>query len=121
MNNLNIIKELAERNKISLVRLADACDITVRQLHTICRTGSTKIDTLEKIAVALGVPVSYFFDEETPAAPGRSAGRDYVERGSITHAAADTPELVAALRAQIADLQADKKHLQSIIDHLLRQ
>lgn len=64
MANLQRIKDLAESRKISIRDLADRVGVKENQIHVMCRTNSTKIDTLEKIAHELGVPTAYFFDDE---------------------------------------------------------
>ena len=63
MANLQIIKDIAERRKISIRELAERVGVKENQIHVMCRTNSTKIDTLEKIAHALDVSVVVFFDD----------------------------------------------------------
>lgn len=63
MANLDLIKKLAEKKNMTLTSLADAVGISVTQVHMICKTNSTKIDTLEKIARALDVSPTVFFDD----------------------------------------------------------
>ncbi len=62
MANLQKIKDIAERKKISIRELAERVGLKENQIHVMCRTNSTKIDTLEKIAIELGVSVACFFD-----------------------------------------------------------
>ena len=62
MANLQKIKELAEKKEISIRDLAERVGLRENQIHVMCRTNSTKIDTLERIAQVLGVHVSVFFD-----------------------------------------------------------
>lgn len=62
MKNFDNIKALAAAKKIKLADVATAAGITYQQLNRIVRTQSTTLETLEKIADALGVPVSYFLD-----------------------------------------------------------
>lgn len=112
MANLQAIKDLAERKNISIRELAEKVGLKENQIHVMCRTNSTKIDTLEKIAKALGVSVSYFFDEAVKL-DVREAGRDYVEKGKIEHNGneqtgctsieADLREQIAQLKSQLAD------------------
>lgn len=64
MANLQLIKDLAEKQKISIRDLAERVGLKENQIHVMCRSNSTKIDTLEKIAKVLGVSISYFFDED---------------------------------------------------------
>lgn len=121
MANLQYIKNLAEKKKISIRELADRVGVKENQIHVMCRTNSTKIDTLEKIAKELGVSISYFFDEETKMEI-REAGRDYVEKGKIEHNGneyygADSVE--AELRDQISILKsqlADKERIIKLME-----
>lgn len=83
MANLQLIKQLAEERKIPITQLAAMVQVSEQQIHLMCRTNSTKIETLEKIAKALGVRVGYFFDEEVMEV--RQSGGDYVEHGNIEH------------------------------------
>lgn len=62
MKNFDQIKALAAAKKIKLADVATAAGITYQQLNRIVRTQSTSLDTLEKIADALGVPASYFLE-----------------------------------------------------------
>ena len=63
MANLQKIKDLADKRQMSIRELAEKVGLRENQLHVICRTNSTKIDTLEKIAHALHAPISCFFDD----------------------------------------------------------
>lgn len=63
MANLQRIKDIAERQNVSIRDLAERVGIKENQIHVMCRTNSTKIDTLERIARVLGVPMSEFFDD----------------------------------------------------------
>lgn len=93
MANLQKIKELAELRKISIRELADRVGVKENQIHVMCRTNSTKIDTLEKIADALGVPTTYFFEEKvteeynTPGGVGKNLGRVEIKNDVATTAA----------------------------------
>lgn len=63
MPNLHKIKDIAEVQGMSIRALADAVGIKENQIHVMVRTNSTKIETLEKIAKALHVPITVFFNE----------------------------------------------------------
>lgn len=121
MANLQAIKDLAEQKNISIRELADKVGLKENQIHVMCRTNSTKIDTLEKIAKALGVSVSYFFDEAVKLNI-REAGRDYVEKGKIEHNGneqAGCASIEADLRDQIAQLKsqlADKDRIIKLME-----
>jgi len=64
MANLSIIRQLAKRKKIPLNELAELLDMSNTGLQRILNTNSTKIDTLEKIAEILDVPIHLFFQED---------------------------------------------------------
>lgn len=64
MINLFKIKDLCEKKNIKLRQLAEMIGITPEGMSNIIKTNSTKIDTLEKIANILEVPITYFFDIE---------------------------------------------------------
>ena len=69
MINLLKIKELCEKKNIKLKELAEMIGITPEGITNIIKTNSTKIDTLERIAGILNVPVTYFFDIEYKPEP----------------------------------------------------
>lgn len=62
MQNFDKIKVLATAKKIKLSDVATAAGITYQQLNRIIRTQSTTIETMGRIADALGVPASYFVE-----------------------------------------------------------
>lgn len=65
MANLQLIKDFAEKRKISIRELAEKVGLKENQIHVMCRTNSTKIDTLERIAQVLDVSVTEFFENTT--------------------------------------------------------
>lgn len=65
MANLSIIRDLCKEKNISLSKLAHDCNISFSGLQSIFAKNSSKIETLEKIADYLEVPVSYFFSDES--------------------------------------------------------
>lgn len=65
MANLQIIKELAVRKNITLDQLSKDLGITPQALSKIMRENSTRIDTLERIASELAVPVAIFFETKS--------------------------------------------------------
>lgn len=73
MVNLNLIKSLAERQNISIRELADKVGVSENQIHVMCKTNSTKINTLEKIAKVLNVSINYFFDEDNSSSTSLKA------------------------------------------------
>ncbi len=60
------IKDLSSEKNISLKHLAVKIGLSEQGLHSSIRNETLKIDTLEKIASALGVSVCDFFDIEIP-------------------------------------------------------
>lgn len=64
MANLFIIRSLCKRKGITLSRLASDLDITFSGLQSLLSKNTTRIDTLEKIAAYLEVPISAFFPDD---------------------------------------------------------
>lgn len=122
MANLYKIKDLAAERKMSLKALADIVGISENQIHVMCRTNSTKIDTLEKIAQTLKVPISVFFDESVPSvhtegdySPASGSGNVTVSMGDAVLAErikylealiAEKNERIAELKDRIEELKA---------------
>ncbi len=67
MLNLSKIKPLLRQKGMTAQQVAKELDITQQALCKMMRENTTKISTLEQVAKLLGVPVSYFFDEENTA------------------------------------------------------
>lgn len=99
MANLNLIKTLAEKKNIRIVELAEAVGLSEQQMHLIVRRNSTKIETLEKIAGVLGVPVTYFFDDNPPTSD-HDMRQDADTQKKLE---AELREQIAILRSQLAD------------------
>jgi len=64
MANLSLIRHLCEERKITLKELAEAISISQNGLQRIIKDNSTRIDTLEKIADYLSVPITDFFKKD---------------------------------------------------------
>lgn len=62
MANLQLIKDIASAKKITIEELAKKVGINSQAIHVMVRTGSTRIETLEKIASVLEVPAYIFMD-----------------------------------------------------------
>lgn len=62
MANLQLIKDIANAKKITIEELAAQVGINAQAIHVMVRTGSTRIETLEKIASVLEVPAYIFMD-----------------------------------------------------------
>lgn len=112
MANLFLIKQFAEKKNIAITELANIVGVSEQQIHLMVRKNSTKIETLEKIAKALEVPVSCFFEEDDVEV--RAAGRDYVEKGKIEHHGA---EYNAPMTCPSSELEKENAELkQKLID-----
>ena len=60
------LKELRAANKVTEKQLAVACGMTVNGLRSIISRNDIKLSTLTKIAEYFNVPITYFFDENSP-------------------------------------------------------
>ncbi len=125
MANLQKIKDIAEKQKISIRDLADRVGLKENQIHVMCRTNSTKIDTLEKIAKALKVSVIVFFDDvdvkkeirtEGPLSPASDSGDISVMVGdavlaervkSLETLIAEKNERIGELKERIKELKGE--------------
>lgn len=118
--DLGRIKTCAEKRRIQFKALASSIGMSEGNLHRCVRENKIQAQDLEKIAAELGVPVGIFFDEEVTEV--RQAGRDYVERGKITHSGTEYAASSAAesdLREQIAQLKsqlADKERIIQLLE-----
>jgi transcriptional regulator with XRE-family HTH domain len=62
--NYSKIKFLADEKKITLKQICANVEITEQGLQRMFLNNSMKIETMEKIAKVLQVPVSYFFEDD---------------------------------------------------------
>lgn len=65
MADLTKIRALLLERKMTMRELASDIGITEQGLHKLMKENSTKVDTLEKIAEKLNVPVTVFFGDES--------------------------------------------------------
>ncbi len=64
MDTISRVKELAAERKLSMHRLAIVCDVPYSTLkNTEQRNGQLTVDTIERICLGLGIPMSLFFSE----------------------------------------------------------
>jgi len=103
--NINKIKILSESKGILLKDLAESIGMSYQNLNRCVRENKIMANDLEKIASALGVPVSYFF-EETGSVPA----------GLLQGCA--TPPQTADFQKQIIALQAENSRLKDRIIEL---
>ncbi len=105
--NYNKIKFLADQNKITLKQICAQIDITEQGLQRMFSNNSMKIDTLEKIATVLNVPVAYFFSEEGFK--------------NVVYSATSQAEDAAALRLENSRLLKEISDLKTKIIQLLEK
>jgi len=73
---LSRIKDLLRERKISIRDFAKEIGITEQGLQLLIRQNSTKVETLEKIAHLLDVPISTFFDEKVESKTNDSSSKE---------------------------------------------
>ncbi len=83
MANLSIIRQLCVEKKITQKDLARRIGISHNGLQNIMKTGSAKIDTLEKIAEVLDISVLVFFREKNGIVPEGEDSRTYYPFGLL--------------------------------------
>ena len=130
MAQLQHIKSIAQARQISIEQLAEQVGIKSQAIHLMVRTGSTRIETLEKIAEVLGVPCKIFFDEKFKIDdfqrlviqghhnPFSLYGSANVYEAAKQEAKSDSEavikakdDLIESLQQQVADLRSDKEEL----------
>jgi len=62
--NFKRIKEICEKKRISIPELARRIDISKAGLYGAIKNETLRIDTLERIAETLDVPITVFFSDE---------------------------------------------------------
>lgn len=107
MANLLKIKEFAEKKNIPLEHVAKDSGITVQGLYKIIRENSTKVETLEKIAKSLDVPISVFFED---------GNFQTISENNGIAVTGDSNKIFAAEQAKMLDMIAKKDEQ---IDRLL--
>ncbi|MDR1342697.1 MAG: helix-turn-helix transcriptional regulator [Prevotellaceae bacterium] len=65
--NYHKIKIELERRKITIKAFCQQIGTTEQSLHQMIRNQSMKVDVLERISVALKVPIGYWFDDGSSA------------------------------------------------------
>lgn len=78
------LDKLIKQRKLRDVDILKACGFTRPTLAKIKNGGNINVDTIVSLAKGLGVKVGYFFDEDE-VVEVHTAGRDFVEQGSIEH------------------------------------
>ena len=125
MANLYKIKTLAESKGISIRDIEDRVGVGENRIHVMCRTNSTKIETLERIAQVLGVRVSEFFEDAPVGKTIRTEG-DYSpasDSGDISVIVGDAvlAERVKALENLVAEKDERITELKERIEELKKR
>ena len=140
MAQLQHIKSIAQARHISIEQLAEQVGIKSQAIHLMVRTGSTRIETLEKIADVLKVPCKIFFDDEFKIEdfqrlvinghhnPFSLYGSANIYEAAKNEAVADNEaiikaknDLIATLQQQVSDLRSDKEELKETIAELRKR
>ena len=130
MAQLQHIKSIAQARQISIEQLAEQVGIKSQAIHLMVRTGSTRIETLEKIAEVLGVPCKIFFDEKFKiddfqrlviqghhnpfSLYGSANGYEPAKQEAMSDSEAvikAKDDLIESVQQQVADLRSDKEEL----------
>lgn len=140
MAQLQHIKSIAQARQISIEQLAEQVGIKSQAIHLMVRTGSTRIETLEKIAEVLKVPCKIFFDEDFKIEdfqrlvisghhnPFSLYGSANIYEAAKNETVADNEaiikakdDLIASLQQQVSDLRSDKEELKETIADLRKR
>lgn len=140
MAQLQHIKTIAQARHISIEQLAEQVGIKSQAIHLMVRTGSTRVETLEKIAEVLEVPCKIFFDEDFKIEdfqrlvisghhnPFSLYGTANVYQVAKNKDAADSEaliktkdDLIASLQQQVSDLRSDKEEQKETIADLRKR
>lgn len=140
MAQLQHIKSIAQARQITIEQLAEKVGVKSQAIHLMVRTGSTRVETLERIAEVLKVPCKVFFDEKFKIEdfqrlvinghhnPFSLYGTANVYEAAKNEATADTEaiikakdELIASLQQQVSDLRSDKEELKETVNDLRKR
>jgi len=102
MANFKLIRNLVEKQKVSINDLAKHLHMTPQGLQKIIRINSTNTDTIEKISQFLNVPVGYFFDE-TETALSEPEEKYQTLNKSTCHECIEKERLIRQLQDQLKD------------------
>lgn len=84
MADLGKIRTIARMKEIPLGELASRVGISEQGMYRLIRDNSTKVETLERIAIALGVSVTVFFSKEALANSEEPGNIDVEEQRKLT-------------------------------------
>lgn len=112
-----LIKIIAEKKGITLKDLALKAGISETALHNIINTGSTKVESLEKIAKALNISPGVFFDKNfdphaSVAEPTEKYGNDQINEHYVLNSTVEAlNKLVASQEKLIEGLERENELL----------
>lgn len=137
MAQLQHIKSIAQARQITIEQLAERVGVKSQAIHLMVRTGSTRVETLERIAEVLEVPCKIFFDEKFNIEdfqrfviqghhnPFSLYGSANIYEAAKNEAVTDSEiviktkdDLIASLQQQVSDLRADKEELKETVADL---
>jgi len=93
--NYNKITEIATDRRISIPQLAEKIGMSKRGLYVALKENSMRIDTLEKIAKVLEIPISVFFDSGNENEPGEILKKLETAKENLANQAKSYSELEA--------------------------
>lgn len=99
--NYHKIKIELEKRKITIKAFCQQVGTTEQSLHQMIRNQSMKVDVLERISLALKVPIGYWFSEEYPekdGPTGRQPSKAGGNTGTVERIDAVTDELNKLLK-----------------------
>ncbi|MDR0415521.1 MAG: helix-turn-helix transcriptional regulator [Prevotellaceae bacterium] len=97
--NYHKIKIELERRKITIKAFCQQVGTTEQSLHQMIRNRSMKVDMLERISLALKLPVGYWFDDGA-----LSAGSEATSAQKKTPQAVGTAERIDAVTSELNSL-----------------
>lgn len=115
MANLNLIRTIASEKKIQLKEISEKVGLTPGGLQNIMSQNSTKIETLEKIADVLGVPVTVFFTNENENIVLKEENQKLKEKNVLLH------EELENLNEKLKLSELKYKKLNSELDELFKE
>lgn len=105
--NYSKIKTLLEKRKITIQKLCDEVGISTVGFHNIYNNKSIKVQTLEKIADVLQVPIKYFFEDETSDNPF------FVNESTVTYG--DNNKILINKNNEIKELKNENELLKNAL------
>ena len=102
---LELIKELCKNRQISIKNLATNVGISEPTLYRCIRMNQIQAEILEKIAQALNISVSAFFDESVADIHGNVIGNNNVAaiHGSINVANPNAKDIIKEYESKLAE------------------